>query len=318
MPIKFSANELIRDEHFLVVKKDTRKTKNGDDFVILELSNKDGRIGGTIWNNNLPQCNLEVGKIIEVNGKSQEYNGKLSIIINNCQIVSSEEIEDYRDESPTLVFDIECAGKNFEELDEVEQDYLLNNLEKNEKDKEKAKKKTGLYSIFGIVCAIGAWSFTENKGFVLAISDKEIEAENKDFNYIICSDEKDLLEKFWKMSLDYDKFVTYNGDSFDFPYLIIRSGINRVKVPFEINSWGSSKFIDLQRKIKQNNRGFKLEMICKAFGISNPKEAGVDGSEVATLYYGKEFKKISDYVARDVISTNELYKIWKNFMNGEV
>lgn len=60
MAMRFTANELIRDEHFLVIKKDIRKTKNGDDFVVLELSNKNGRIGGTIWNNNLPKCNLEV------------------------------------------------------------------------------------------------------------------------------------------------------------------------------------------------------------------------------------------------------------------
>ena len=39
MAMRFTANELIRGEHFLVIKKDIRKTKNGDDFAILELSN---------------------------------------------------------------------------------------------------------------------------------------------------------------------------------------------------------------------------------------------------------------------------------------
>ena len=319
MVMKFKGNELIRDEHFRVIKKEVRQTKNGADFVLLELGNKDGRIEARIWDNNINQCQVEIGKVIEVNGKSQEYNGTVSLVINSCQIVNSEEIDNYRDESPSLVFDIECVGKKFEELDEKEQDYLVNNLEKNTEDKEEAKKKTGLYSIFGKVCAIAGWDINNEKGKVLIVSDKDIEAENKDYEYVICKDEKELLEKWWEMSKDYEKFVTYNGDNFDFPYLMIRSGINRVKVPFEIKTWNNeNRFLDLQKKIKQNNRGFKLEMLCKAFGISNPKEEGVDGSEVTNLYNDKEFKKIADYVARDVISTYELYKIWRKFMSGEL
>lgn len=320
MAIKFGPNQLIRDEHFLVRSKEIRKTRNGDDYYLLELANKDGTIEAKIWNNNIAQCNFDEGKIIEINGKTQEYSGKIDIIIDSCQTVSSENLEDYSPEIPTLVFDIECVGKKFEDLDESEQDYLLNNLEKNNEDKEDAKKRTGLYSIFGKVCAIAGWDVNKKTGKVLIISDKDIAPENNDYEYIICKDEKELLEKWWKISQDYEKFVTYNGDGFDFPYLMIRSGINRIKVPFEIKTWNNeNRFLDLQKKIKgSNNRSFTLQMWCKAFGVSNPKEAGVDGSEVSGLFYGKEFKKIADYVARDVVSTNELYKIWKEYMSGQI
>lgn len=317
MAIKFGPNELIRDEHFLVLNKEIRQTKNGDNFWILELSNSEGKIEAKIWGNNLPQCDVEIGKIIEINGKTQEYNGKISLIVDRCQVVSSEEISEYKEKTSTLVFDIETVGKKFEELDEREQDYLLNNLEKNEEDKEKAKDKAALYSIFGKVCAIGAWDFIENKGKVFIISDKDLVPEKDSYEYFVFKDEKDLLESFWKMTADFEKFVTYNGDTFDFPYLMIRSGINRVKVPFEVKKWGSDRFIDLQNKIRQSH-GFKLEMLCKAFGIENPKEKGVEGSEVTKLFYGGEYQKIADYVARDVYSTNELYKIWKEFMSGEI
>ena len=317
MSIKFGPNELIRDEHFLVLNKEVRQTKNGDNFWILELSNQTGKIEAKIWGNNLPQCEVEIGKIIEVNGKTQEYNGKISLIIDRCQIVSSEEVTEYKEKTPTLIFDIETVGKKFEELDEREQDYLLNNLEKNEEDKEKAKGKAALYSIFGKVCAIGAWDFIENKGKVFIISDKELVPEKDSYEYFVFETEKDLLEAFWRITQNFEKFVTYNGDTFDFPYLIIRSGINRVKVPFEVKKWGSDRFIDLQNKIRQSH-GFKLEMLCKAFGIENPKEKGVEGSEVTKLFYGGEYQKIADYVARDAFSTNELYKIWKEFMSGEI
>lgn len=317
MAVNFSPNQLIREVHFLVLNKEIRQTKNGDNFWILELSNQDGKIEAKIWGNNLAQCEVEVGKIIEVNGKTQEYNGKISLILDSCQIVNSEEVTEYKEKVPTLVFDIETIGKKFEELDEKEQDYLLNNLQKAEEDKEKAKKKTGLYSIFGKVCAIGAWDFSQNKGKVLIISDKALTPEKENYEYLIFDNEKDLLEGFWKMSKNFEKFVTYNGDGFDFPYLMIRSGINRVKMPFEIKKWGSDRFIDLQNKIYQNNRPFQLEMICKAFGIENPKEQGVHGGDVNELYDNGDYQKIADYVARDAFSTSELYKIWKEFMSGE-
>lgn len=317
MAIKFGANELIRDEHFLVKSKEIRQTVKGDNYCILQLCNKDGCIEAKIWNNNMAKCNFDEGKIIEINGKTQEYNGNIGLIINNCQIINSEEASDYLPMVPTLVFDIETLGKKFEDLDEVEQDYLLNNLEKNEPDKEIAKNKTALYSIFGIVCAIGAYDVGNKKGFVLSLSNKKIIPEKDSFSYETFENEKELLERFWKLSFGYEQFVTYNGENFDFPYLMIRSGINRVKMPFEIKRWGSEKFIDLQVKIRQNH-GFKLEMLCKAFGIENPKDKGVRGDEVSKLYYDGEFNKIADYVARDAVATTELYLIWKNYMSGQI
>ena len=272
-------------------------------------------IEAKIWNNNIPQCNLEQGKIIEVNGKTQEYKGQISLIIDSCQIVNSEEVDEYSPISKTMVFDIETVGKKFEELDEVEQDYLLNNLEKMTEDKEEAKKKTGLYSIFGKVCAIGAFNPGSKKGMVLLLGEKELVPEKENYTYKIFETEKDLLTEFWKIATEYELFVTYNGDNFDFPYLTIRSGINRVKVPFEVKKWGSEKFIDLQLKIKQSH-AFKLEMLCKAFGIENPKEAGVHGGDVNELFDNKDFQKIADYVARDAYSTSQLYLIWKEYMSG--
>jgi len=318
MAIKFGPNELIRDEHFLVSNQETKQTKVGDTFYVLELSNKDGKIEAKIWNNNIPQCNFELGKIIEVNGKSQEYNGKIGLIIDSCQIVNNEDTKEYSPSVPTLVFDIETLGKKFEELDETEQSYLLNNLEKNTDDKEEAKNKTAVYAIFGTVCAIGAYDVGTKKGFVLSLSTKEITPEKENFTYKTFATEKELLEEFWKITPNYEDFVTYNGDGFDFPYLMIRSGVNRVKMPFEIKKWGSDKSIDLATKIRQNGRSFQLEMLCKAFGIKNPKGEGVHGGDVSSLYEAGEFNKIADYVARDATATTELYLIWKEYMSGQI
>lgn len=317
MTIKFGPNDIIRDEHFLVTKKEVRQTSKGDDYLQLELSRPEGVIEAKIWNNNLSQCQVEIGKVVEIKGKTQDYKGQISLIVDSCQIINSEEAQDYKSAPKTMVFDIETVGKKFEDLDEVEQDYLINNLEKAEADKEVAKKKTGLYSIFGMVCAIGAFNPNSKKGIVLLIGDKDLIPEKENYTYKIFKTEKDLLIGFWEIAKDYELFVTYNGDTFDFPYLQIRSGINRVKVPFEIKKWGGDKFIDLQNKIRQSH-GFKLEMLCKAFGIDNPKEAGVHGGDVNELFDNKEYQKIADYVARDAFSTSELYLIWDEYMSGKI
>lgn len=317
MTIKFGPNDIIRDEHFLVTKKEVRQTSKGDDYLQLELSRPEGVIEAKIWNNNLSQCQVEVGKVIEIKGKTQDYKGQISLIVDSCQIINSEEAQDYKSAPKTMVFDIETVGKKFEDLDEVEQDYLINNLEKGEVDKEVAKKKTGLYSIFGMVCAIGAYNPNTKKGIVLLLGDNELKPEKENYTYKIFKTEKDLLIGFWEIAKEYELFVTYNGDTFDFPYLQIRSGINRVKVPFEIKKWGGDKFVDLQNKIRQSH-GFKLEMLCKAFGIDNPKEAGVHGGDVNDLFENKDFQKIADYVARDAFSTSELYLIWDEYMSGKI
>jgi 3'-5' exonuclease len=317
MAIKLESGEAIVDRHYLVRKAEKKNTRSGDLYMELELSDKDGVIGAKIWNNSLPFCHFEVGKVAEVNGKSQEYNGNLSLIIEKCQTVESEEAEDYFPIIPTMVFDIETVGKKFDELDSREQDYLLNNLCKDIDDKEDAKKRTALFSIFGMVCAIGCINPETNKGLVLTIADKELVPEKDNYTYKVFKNEKELLEEFWQVAKKYEIFVTYNGDSFDFPYLIIRSGINRVKVSLTKNKYDNEKFIDLQNKIRQNH-GFKLEFLCKAFGIENPKESGVHGDDVSFLFYNKEYNSIANYVARDTFSTAQLYKIWKDFMSGQI
>lgn len=316
MATKITANESVLDRHFLVISKETKKTRTNEDYFQLEITDGSGKYEAKIWGSNVPYCNVKVGKVIEASGVAQEYNGKVGLVISKCQIVESENPYEYAVSVPTMVFDIETIGKKFDELDEKEQDYLLNNLEAITDDDE-AKQKTALYSIFGKVCAIGCFNPATQKGAVLIISDKELTPEKENYTYYIYKDEKSLLEAFWVMATAYEKFVTYNGEGFDFPYIIIRSGINRVKVPFVANKKWSDNFVDLQQKFKQSNRPFRLEMLCKAFGIENPKEAGVSGGHVGELFDKMEYNKIADYVARDAFSTSRLYEIWREYMSGE-
>jgi uncharacterized protein YprB with RNaseH-like and TPR domain len=141
------------------------------------------------------------------------------------------------------------------------------------------------------------------------------EADN--FVYRGFENEKSMLEAFWKLAQSCEKFVTYNGTGFDFPFLVFRSGVHRVKVPFETRG-GGDKFVDLAQKIQMSFRSFKLEQVCKAFGITNPKQEGVSGMEVARLYREGRLQDIVEYVGRDVMATNELYVVWKKYLSGKV
>ncbi|HRT39776.1 MAG TPA: ribonuclease H-like domain-containing protein [Candidatus Woesebacteria bacterium] len=314
---QLSANQKINEEHFLVKKVDKKTARNGNNYYDLELNDSTGVIIGRIWDNALPACNFEIGKVIEVSGQTDEYNGKLSLIINACQIVNGEDIANFKTVIPTMVFDLETVGDKFEELDQQQQDYLFNTLEKYEEDKEKSKKRTALYAIFGKICAAGCYNPDKKQGITIVIGEKKLCPEKNNFTYIVVKNEKELLEKFWELASKVQRFVTFNGNNFDIPYLIIRSGINRVKIPFEIKKY-SQNFIDLEDRLKQNGKPFKLEMLCRVFGIDDPKDKGVTGAEVSNLFYQKKFQQIADYVTRDAVATAELYQIWREYLSGEI
>lgn len=301
-------------EKFLVKDIVSRRDKNNNEYFILTLSNKSGVIEGKIWNSVVAFAEYRLGKVIAVDGIVEEWRGVNSLTIESSRI-TQDDPELMQPQIKTMVFDIECYGKKFEELDEIEQKYLLENLEKGEEDKEVAKSKTGLYSIFGKICAIGIYCPETNSGLVLAISDKKLLQEKENFIYKNFATEMELLTEFWKEVKNYSKYVTYNGDGFDWPYLYIRSGICRVKTSMELKKFDTEKFLDLQNVLKQG-RAFRLEILCKAFGIDNPKEEGVSGLHVQELFYKGNYQTIADYVARDAYSTSLLYSIYKDYMKG--
>ena len=301
------------NKEYLVRELEERVSKNGKRYQSIKLVNKGEEIRAIIWDDNRVNCQVVVGKVVCLNGLAEAYNGQVNIKITEAKIVDKNS-EDFEPQIPTMVFDIECVGKKFKELDGDEQDYLLNNLEKDEKNVEIKKEKTGLYSIFGIVCAIGMYNPNTNKGLVIAMGNpkKPMTPEKENFSYEIAETEKELLEKFWQKAIKYEKFVSYNGNGFDWPYLVVRSMANRVKVGCNMKA-KAGYFIDLQDKFKQS-RPFKLEFICKAMEIENQKEKGVSGLEIQRLFSKKKYQTIADYVARDAYSTAELYKVWKKLV----
>src|SRR3989339_1151579 len=130
---------------------------------------------------------------------------------------------------PSLVFDIETIGENFDELDKTTQHSLTRWVEraaKNDEEKEVMLKdvKTGLgfSPLTGEIVALGVYDHDKKQGAVYyqAPGQKETETEEQGCKLKVMT-EKEILEKFWELAQKYENFVTFNGRSFDVPFILI-------------------------------------------------------------------------------------------------
>jgi len=311
--MSYKAKQRLVSEKFVVRDLQSKKTSNGKDFLVLNLVSKEGQINGMVWEDRIPLCQIALGKVHAIDGLVDEYKGGVNLIVDATRTLTDEPKSVLPTER-SMVFDIECVGNKYEDLNESQQEYLVKNLGRSEEE-EAAKLKTGLFYIFGKVCSIGIYCPETGTGKVMAWSDKEITPEKADYSYEIYKTEKELLEAFWKEALEYTRYVGYNCDNFDWPYLIMRSGINKVVVSIPVRRHDGEKWIDLQNIYKQG-QAFKLEQICLAFGVENPKEEGVSGLHVQELFWAGNHQTIADYVARDAYSTSLLYSIYRQYLKG--
>lgn len=226
-----------------------------------------------------------------------------------------------------LIFDIETVGVEFDSLDEKSQEQLLHFAETPE-DIEAVKEGLGFSPLTGQIVAIGVLNPETAKGAVYFLSpennlDKKEEQDN--VQYISHKTEKELLKSFWDAAAHYDQFVTFNGRSFDAPYLAIRSAINKIKPAknlmtyrYESDQYGKTiTHLDLLDRLTffgAVRRKGNLHMWCRAFGIESPKSKGVSGEDVAQLFKDKEYFKIAEYCFDDVLATEKLYEYWDRYI----
>lgn len=302
-------------ETFAVLKVEECLAANGNPYKTVELSHSTGTIKGQVWSESFVTCPLVAGKVFHIQATVKVYRDIYSLTISQAY-EREEPFEDYINPRPTLVFDIETVGKPYEDLDDWDQHYFVEGLERHEPDKEVAKQKTGLHALYGFVATIGMLNPDSGKGMVFVNGSKEVKPENDLFTYRTFDSEKELLEAFWELAPKYERFVTFNGNQFDFPFLALRSAINRVKITLELHN-RQETYVDLMYKFRGSSN-YKLEALCRALGITNPKEKGVSGLHVSQLFRDGKIQEICDYVARDVVSTSELYKIWKQYVAGKI
>ena len=232
---------------------------------------------------------------------------------------------------PSLVFDIETIGEDYSKMDKDTKEALTYWIEREsmseteyKKNVDKVKERLGLSPWTGQIVSIAILNPDTKKGAVYfqAPEKKLKRTKTKDIEFVP-TDEKGILENFWAAAEKYDEFVTYNGQGFDVPYIIIRSAVNKVKPTKNIMSNryyrsqdNKAHHVDLMDQFTFYGAVYsrtKLHMACRAFGIKSPKDEGVAGGDVGKLFQKGYYEEIAKYNVRDVIATAELYKIWQEY-----
>jgi 3'-5' exonuclease len=234
---------------------------------------------------------------------------------------------------PTLVFDIETAGHDFESFDDTTQDVLTRWIKRESgsgDDYQAAltdlKDGLGFSPLTGQIVAIGIRDVEREKGavyFQASPGKTEKNFDEGDSKFEVMT-EKEMLVKFWEVVEKYDTFVTFNGRGFDVPFLMIRSMIHGVRPSKNLMSNrylnyqpGFARHVDLLDQLSfygALRRKGSLHLWCHALGIESPKSQGVDGDDVKQLFETGKAKQIALYNARDLVATAELYKYYQEYL----
>ncbi len=231
----------------------------------------------------------------------------------------------------TLILDIETVGEPWDELDPTTQHVLTRWLEQeslgeeaHERKLEQIKAGLGFSPYTGSIVAIGVRDYERGKSVVYYTDptgeDHEVVEEDATYKPLA---EADMLAQFWEGAAKYQTFVTFNGRSFDAPFLAIRSAIHGIRPSVDLMSnryLGSQRgpsHVDLLDQLtfySAVRARPNLHVVCRAFGIESPKADGVTGDDVAKLFAEQKGLEIARYNAGDLKATSELYARWLQFL----
>jgi len=219
----------------------------------------------------------------------------------------------------SVVFDIETLAFPLEKFDEVQQEYLLKFADTDEK-REQELQKLNLNALTAQIIAIAMFNPETRAGKVFFQSNKQEHFFSEDDKIeFTAGDERALLVGFWEAIQHYDRFITFNGRSFDCPFLLLRSAILRVPptrnlMPYRYSATEHCDLLD-QLTFYSAVRKFNLDFYCKTFDIKSPKSEGITGLDLGPLYREGRFHEIANYCLGDVVATAELFKQWNEFLN---
>jgi 3'-5' exonuclease len=204
----------------------------------------------------------------------------------------------------TLVIDIETVGQDLESIPVRAREILLDSGGSGtEEDRQKVLDGLGLDACTGRIICIGLhWM-------------------ELDRSRVYCQDEeRELLANFWSDigQIRPQRFVTFNGKSFDFPYINVRSAILGIPAPRDLfldtRRFSTDRHFDV-REVLTNFNPYKkgtLEFFCEIFGVPSPKD-GISGSKVGEFYKAGKLDEIARYCLADCKATGQLYLKLKNY-----
>jgi hypothetical protein len=217
-----------------------------------------------------------------------------------------------------IIVDIETVGKDFASLDKETQEYLLR-WTGTEDEVQEVKESLSFYPLTGEVVAIGMLNPDSGKGAVYfqTPNDSLLPFEEEGITFQT-GPEKEILRKFWDLIKGYDQIVTFNGRSFDCPFILIRSAVHKIRPSRDLmpNRYNGSH-IDLLDQLTfygASRRKFSLDMWCRTFGIKSPKSGGITGYDVKDLYLSGRYIDLAKYCLGDLRATRELLTYWEGYI----
>jgi DNA polymerase elongation subunit (family B) len=215
----------------------------------------------------------------------------------------------------TVVFDIETVSFPWLELDPMQREKLTRYSEDHEDFLR--RKAGGSFSPYtGKIVVVAMLNPETGKGVVWYEASERCEAKSADglFDFIGCV-EKEMLAEFWTALSKFDRCVTFNGRTFDGPFLSVRSAIHDLSPSKNLLGYRYSMetHVDLLEVLTfqgavSRDQTPTLHSACVAFGIPSPKSAEMHGYAVGDAYREGRLGEIADYCRRDIEATAALYR----------
>ena len=215
----------------------------------------------------------------------------------------------------TVVFDIETVSLPGLELDALQREKLTRYADDHEDFLR--RKAGGSFSPYtGKIVVLAMLNPETGKGSVWYEAAERREAKSADglFDFVGCS-EKEMLSDFWAALSKFDRFVTFNGRTFDGPFLSVRSAIHGLSPSRNLLGYRYSMdtHVDLLEVLTfqgavSRDQTPTLHSACVAFGIPSPKTAEMHGYAVGDAYREGRLGEVADYCRRDVEATAALYR----------
>ena len=220
-----------------------------------------------------------------------------------------------------IVFDIETLGFPLDSFDEKQQEYLMK-FARSDEEKVEAMQKLNLSPLTAKVIAIGMINPDSNQGKVFYDApNTEAWSSEDGMIQFVPSGEREMLEEFWKTMSHYAQFITFNGRSFDCPFIMLRSALLGVKATRNLMPYryAANEHCDLMEQFTFYSaiRKYNLDFYCKAFNIRSPKSGGITGLDLGALHAEGRYKEIAEYCVGDVKATAELYHRWQGLLSFE-
>lgn len=196
------------------------------------------------------------------------------------------------------------------ELDGEVQEYLLDKT-RTEEERQAVPERLALHPATGRIIAIGMWRVDSDRGGVLLEGEPAGWQDFADGAKLFQGTEQDLLTEFWRYISGSHTIVTFNGRSFDGPYLMIRSAMlgvtpSRNLVPYRYRFDEHCDLAEVLTFFRARPLD-SLDFWCRQFGVESPK-GEMEGSEVGDAYVAGALVEIGRYCLRDVRATAELFR----------